>query len=105
MLRHPIVVYGIRENEIQTILHPICLEKPFHVYTYEAFNGNLLIPIYGVKCEFDMNSGISKIDEKNKQGVKDLFEKLVKAGKKVEIGFFVCYPNEFLIHYKPYFLE
>lgn len=105
MLRHPIIVYGIRENNIKTILHPNCLSPPLHVFTYEAFQSDLLIPIYGVKCSFETETGKISVSDSDKAVVKELFERLKKSGKNVDLGFFPVYIDMFYIKYKHYFLE
>lgn len=102
---HPIIVYGIKELYFKTILHPNCLVYPMCVYAYEMYRNEILIPVYGIQCDFDEEKGVCYVKEDKKKEVDVLFEKLLKSGKNAKIGFFPVHKNNFDYRYKTYFVE
>lgn len=108
-MNHPIIVYGVKETMFNTILHPGCLKLPLriHAYEYDRVNNinEVLIPVYGVECNFDSVSGVCFITDVQRQDVQKLYICLKLAGKTVDLGFFPVHKVPMTTRFKTYLLE
>lgn len=102
---HSIMVYGIKETHFKTILHPDCLTYPVCIYPYEMLRNEILIPVYGIRCDFNEEKGVCIVTDTHKNEIQTLYERLVKCGKNVKIGFFPVFKVSFEYRYKTYVIE
>lgn len=97
-----LLVYGILEKNRHFILSSASLNN-IKIYASRVINNYLENAIYGVPCF--VNGNTIYVDEDKQKEVNNLYEKLVRNGRSIEIGIFCVVVGNFYISQKEYIPE
>lgn len=98
----PVIVYGILERNKHWVLSSAYLDN-IRLYASELKNGYMINAIYGIPCSLQNN--ILVAEEKDVIEINKLYEKLVKNGRAVDVGFFTGIQGNFYFTQKEYIPE
>ena len=91
----PIVIYGFTEGETNDVIDEAWLNEHYpgiQIRAAEMIRGYLSEAIYGIVCEYDVNTGEPRISPADKNCVKAFFDKFMEyhgENRNATLGFYL----------------